>query len=481
MKSNMKKSKNQLRRERAKLLKQQQQQKINNDITSKSKLEDIHNKITKPRKENEKINQIQKAKIKISLDEIKPLSNDELSNLEDSYKGIFEKFNKQNGETDIESKKEPDLIDRQEIVLGSDEDSDNTDSESSQNKLNLNLNVNQSSNSNLIDNNKLTKRKFKKLYTIPLSVLKSEAKFPELVDWKDVNSPDPRLFIYLKTLPNSVYIPPHWQSKKNFLSTKRGIERPPFKLPKFILDTGILEMRNITDESDNDSTLKQRMRERVQPKAGQLDIDYNKLYDAFFKYQQKPPLLKFGELYTETTNTDDIILKDQISRIKIGSLSNKLKIALGMIDENNNIKNKLSPWFYRMQQLGPPPSYPYMKIDQNGKVSFNNPNELNIGPPIITKHWGILENDLDFSDNESENKNGGDEENVKETDFDSTKGDVLLHTFGDTPTEKTLYTKAFKTSDNKPKKLYQVLQNSSNSDSNSIFGSKTSYYKIPPK
>lgn len=480
----MKKSKNQLRRERAKLLKKQERT-INNDNTLKPKL-GIHDKITKPGKVNEmEKSQVHKANVEIPIENVKPLSKDEISNLEDSYKEIFEKFNKQNDENesnDLELTNETDSTDKQkEIVLGSDEDSDNTDSESNQTKSNLNLNVT----SNLTDHNNLTKRKFKKLYTIPLSVLKSESKFPELVDWKDVNSPDPRLFIYLKTLPNSVYIPPHWQSKKNFLSTKRGIERPPFKLPKFILDTGILEMRNITDESENDSTLKQRMRERVQPKSGQLDIDYNKLYDAFFKYQQKPPLLKFGELYTETTNTDDIILKDQISRIKIGSLSKKLKFALGMIDENNNIKNKLSPWFYRMQQLGPPPSYPYMKIDQNGKVSFNNPNELNIGPPIITKHWGILENDLDSSDNESENENDNDKEknrNIQETDFDSTKGDVLLKTFGDDPTEKTLFVnKTPEVSDDRPRQLYQVLQNGSISDSNSIFGSKTSYYKIPPK
>ncbi len=42
-------------------------------------------------------------------------------------------------------------------------------------------------------------------------------------------------------------------------------------------------------------TLKQKTRERVQPKMGKIDIDYQKLHDAFFKFQAKPSMSRFGE------------------------------------------------------------------------------------------------------------------------------------------------------------------------------------------
>jgi splicing factor 3B subunit 2 len=42
-------------------------------------------------------------------------------------------------------------------------------------------------------------------------------------------------------------------------------------------------------------SLKQKTRERVQPKMGKIDIDYQKLHDAFFRYQTKPSMSKFGE------------------------------------------------------------------------------------------------------------------------------------------------------------------------------------------
>jgi splicing factor 3B subunit 2 len=48
-------------------------------------------------------------------------------------------------------------------------------------------------------------------------------------------------------------------------------------------------------EKEANQTLKQKTRERVQPKMGKIDIDYQKLHDAFFKYQRKPLLSKFGE------------------------------------------------------------------------------------------------------------------------------------------------------------------------------------------
>lgn len=41
-------------------------------------------------------------------------------------------------------------------------------------------------------------------------------------------------------------------------------------------------MRQKNDDAGK--SLKQRMRERIQPKMGKIDIDYNILHDAFFKH-----------------------------------------------------------------------------------------------------------------------------------------------------------------------------------------------------
>ena len=41
------------------------------------------------------------------------------------------------------------------------------------------------------------------------------------------------------------------------------------------------------------------LQERVQPKMGKIDIDYQVLHDAFFKYQTKPVLTGHGDVYYE--------------------------------------------------------------------------------------------------------------------------------------------------------------------------------------
>ena len=44
-----------------------------------------------------------------------------------------------------------------------------------------------------------------------------------------------------------------------------------------------MEMRSSLTEKDDQKTLKAKMRERARPKMGKIDIDYQKLHDAFFK------------------------------------------------------------------------------------------------------------------------------------------------------------------------------------------------------
>lgn len=41
------------------------------------------------------------------------------------------------------------------------------------------------------------------------------------------------------------------------------------------------------------------MREKVRPKMGKIDIDYQKLHDAFFRWQTKPKMTIHGDLYYE--------------------------------------------------------------------------------------------------------------------------------------------------------------------------------------
>jgi hypothetical protein len=68
-------------------------------------------------------------------------------------------------------------------------------------------------------------------------------------------------------------------------------------LEAFIADTGIATQRDAVKEKEEGMSLKAKTRERVQPKMGKIDIDYQKLHDAFFKYQTKPSLTDFGEMY----------------------------------------------------------------------------------------------------------------------------------------------------------------------------------------
>lgn len=45
--------------------------------------------------------------------------------------------------------------------------------------------------------------------------------------------------------------------------------------------------------------MKAKQREKIRPKMGKLGIDYQKLHDAFFKWQTKPKVTMHGSLYYE--------------------------------------------------------------------------------------------------------------------------------------------------------------------------------------
>ncbi|KAL8399011.1 hypothetical protein RB596_007742 [Gaeumannomyces avenae] len=197
----------------------------------------------------------------------------------------------------------------------------------------------------------LSKKKRKNLNKLSIAELKALVANPEVVEWQDVSSSDPRLLVQIKAQRNIVPVPNHWSLKREYLSSKRGIEKPPFRLPKFIAETGITEMRDAVLEKQAEQTLKQKQRERVAPKMGKLDIDYQKLYDAFFRFQEKPPLTRFGDVYHEGKEYEA-----DYRYFKPGELSDALKEALGMQP------GFPPPWLLQQQRMGPPPSYPTLKV-----------------------------------------------------------------------------------------------------------------------
>ncbi|KAH6847944.1 hypothetical protein B0I37DRAFT_391627 [Chaetomium sp. MPI-CAGE-AT-0009] len=198
---------------------------------------------------------------------------------------------------------------------------------------------------------KMSKKKRKKLNKLSIAELKALVRNPEVVEWHDVSSSDPRLLVQIKAQRNIVPVPTHWSLKREYLSSKRGVEKPPFKLPKFIAETGITEMRDAVLEKQAEQTLKQKQRERVQPKMGKLDIDYQKLYDAFFRHQTKPDLTRFGDVYYEGKEWEA-----DYKVFKPGDISEALREALGMQP------GFPPPWLLQQQRVGPPPSYPTLKI-----------------------------------------------------------------------------------------------------------------------
>lgn len=203
---------------------------------------------------------------------------------------------------------------------------------------------------------RLSKRKLKKLTRLSVAELKQLVGRPDVVEMHDVTARDPKLLVQLKAYRNTVPVPRHWCFKRKYLQGKRGIEKPPFDLPAFIKRTGITEMRATLQEKDEAKTLKAKMRERARPKMGKIDIDYQKLHDAFFKWQTKPRMTIHGDLYYEGKEYET-----RLKEKKPGELSDELRTALGM-PIGPNCQKVPPPWLIAMQRYGPPPSYPNLKI-----------------------------------------------------------------------------------------------------------------------
>ena len=267
---------------------------------------------------------------------------------------------------------------------------------------------------------------------LSIAELKALVKKPELVEWTDTSAPDPRLLVSIKSHRNVVPVPGHWSLKREYLSSKRGVEKPPFALPKFIQETGIAEMRDAVLEKQAEASLKQKQRERVQPKMGKLDIDYQKLYEAFFRRQTKPELTRYGEVYYEGKEYET-----NLRHLRPGELSEELKEAL------NIPPGAPPPWLINQQRFGPPPSYPALKVPglnapppPGGQWGFhpggygkppvdeyNRPlyggdifgvlqpqNNQQMGEPVEKTLWGELRPEEDTEEEESEEEEDEDDD-----------------------------------------------------------------------
>ncbi|TFL07198.1 hypothetical protein BDV98DRAFT_557427 [Pterulicium gracile] len=286
----------------------------------------------------------------------------------------------------------------------------------------------------------LSKKKQRKMARLTVAELKQLVKKPEVVEWTDVTASDPRLLLHIKSYRNTVPIPTHWSAKRDYLQGKRGIEKPPFQLPAYIADTGIATMRDAVKEKEENMSLKAKTRERVQPKMGKIDIDYQKLHDAFFKFQTKPPTTAFGEMYYEGKE-----FETSLKEKRPGDLSPDLVEALSIPPLAP------PPWLISMQRFGPPPSYPTLRIPGlNAPIpegaqwgfhpggwgkppldEYNRPlygdvfgvlpkvSDNSMGEPVDKDPWGELEPE------EEEEEESSDEEEEDEDEATETATDGL--------------------------------------------------------
>ncbi|VAI51928.1 unnamed protein product [Triticum turgidum subsp. durum] len=350
------------------------------------------------------------------------------------FKSIFDKFTFKEPVAAEDGEKKDEAADA--AKKGSGSDSDDDDEQETQQKK---------------KEGGISNKKKKLEQRMKIAELKQICNRPDVVEVWDATASDPKLLVYLKSYRNTVPVPRHWSQKRKFLQGKRGIEKQPFQLPDFIAATGIEKIRQAYIEKEDSKKLKQKQRERMQPKMGKMDIDYQVLHDAFFKYQTKPKLTSHGDLYYEGKE-----FEVKLREMKPGMLSRELKEALGMPE------GAPPPWLINMQRYGPPPSYPSLKIpglnapippgatfgyrpgewgkppvDEHGRplygdvfgiLQLDEPN-YDEEPVDRSKHWGDLEEE---EEEEEEDEEEEEEELMEDEDMEA--GMQSVDTMSSTPT-----------------------------------------------
>ena len=327
-----------------------------NEEIYKQKLKDKKKKKKKDKKTNKtKENNDKEYLLKLLNDESKKNKN---NNLKLEYQPIEETPKYKNDEVNSEFEKVFDLFEKKienqnkKIESLTKEKQPNIPKEKIKKEVKENPDDTSSDEDELLipeESRKKRKRILKEQGQSLLADLKSKAQYPEVVEPWDTNANDPELLIHFKCMPNTVPVPIHWAQNGKYLQSQRGKVRKPYKLPDYIEATGISRIRLI--ELPVHISLQQKTRRRMRPKLGRTDIDYQILYDAFFKYQTKKRLTKLGEVYYEGKETDK-----RMSKFKPGKLSRNLRNALGIS------ASTIPPFVQNMQRYGPPPAYPFLKI-----------------------------------------------------------------------------------------------------------------------
>lgn len=353
----------------------------------------------------------------------------------------------------------------------------------------------------------MSRKQRRKAGRLTIAELKQLVSRPDAVGLHDANSHDPKLLVALKSYRNTVPVPSHWCQKRKYLQNKRGLERSPFELPKFIADTGIGEVRGVDAAEADNKGLKGISKQRMQPKMGKIDIDYHVLHDAFFRHQVKPKCSSHGDMYYEGKENEV-----RFSQCAPGRLSDGLLKALGM-----QSRDEPPPWLFNMQRFGPPPSYPNLKFPgvnspippgasygfgpgQWGKApvdAYNRPlfgdvygmvdkSALEIPMPEAFKEpWGQIEDESEESESESESESDddGDGEGAMGQPGD-TKVQSGIESVSSLPsgmvTPETLQLRKqagaeTPTADEQPKQLYKVLEQKQTTVGSAVFGSSHTY------
>jgi len=87
--------------------------------------------------------------------------------------------------------------------------------------------------------------------------------------------------------------------------------------------TGIARLRDPFNDREAGRLVRQKLRERMNPKMGKIDIDYEVLHDAFFKYQTKPKMTIHGDIYYEGKE-DEVKMK----QFRPGKISDELRVKI---------------------------------------------------------------------------------------------------------------------------------------------------------
>lgn len=406
----------------------------------------------------------------------------------EEFKEIFNKFKlneaKESGVEDEPEEKEKEKVDKEKKEKPKAEEAEEEESDSSDDDADEN------------EEAKLSKKKKKMQRRMRIAELKQQCLRPEVVEIWDTTAQDPTLLVELKSTRNSVPVPRHWCQKRKFLQGKRGIEKPPWQLPDFIEATGIASMRQAYQEKEDSKKLKQKQKDKMQPKMGKMDIDYQVLHDAFFKYQTKPKMTGMGDIYFEGKE-----FEESHKHIKPGRLSDALRDALGMPP------NAPPPWLIYMQRYGPPPSYPNLKIpglnatipegcrfgyepgewgkppvDEAGKPIYGdvfgvageqeNPYEANVDK--LTRWGELVEEEEEESDEEEEDEEEDDETMSHATDEDVATGIASISSMPSTGLE-TPDTIDLRKRSATERSLYQVLEQQEASVGGALMGSSHTY------